>query len=387
MSAPTRFLAVAVVGWVTLRAAAGAMILPEWAEAAEAPSPAVEAAPAPRAASEPPISYAPLPGAAQVYPAGYAPAYAYPPGYGPGQPFVQAYPAAAFNYPAPRFAGRSYPVAVAPAVYLPSQQSAAVPIDFSGMPGTDEFPMSRPALAAFPGPGRGPAVTTRTPLAGPPRLDRWTLSTWALMRQEQASATAATNPALAVGGQLGGSQAGARLTYRPSPRLGVGLRFSGPIPAPGSTQQKVRGEAALGVSWQPLASLPVRVMAELRQRVGGAGGGRNAFALLAEGGVYGQSLPLGFKLNGYGQTGVVSLRSRDWFVDGGVTASRPLLGRYTVGLGAWGGAQQGLSRLDVGPRVSMRLLPGINAHVDYRWQALGNASPGSGYALTVAGDF
>ena len=289
------------------------------------------------------------------------------------------------SYPVPRFVAAGYPVPAAPAVYLP-RQSAPVAVDFSGMPAADEFPMSRPAPAAFPGPGRGPAVTTRTPPPGPPRPDRWTVSTWALMRQELATAGAAADPALAAGGQLGGSQAGARLTYRPMPRLGGNLRFSGPVPAAGSPQRKVTGEAALGVSWPPLAGLPVRVMAERRQRVGGLDGGRNAFALLAEGGVYGRSLPLGFKLNGYGQTGIVSVRSRDWFIDGAVTASRPLVGRYSVGLGAWGGAQPGLARLDIGPRASMRLLPGINAHVDYRWKALGKASPGSGYALTVAGD-
>jgi hypothetical protein len=258
------------------------------------------------------------------------------------------------------------------------------------MPDAEEAPMSRMAAVSLPlvRLGSSPAMPSFAP-SGPPRLDRWTLSSWALMRQEEASLGegSSTSPALAAGGQVGGSQAGARLGYRFNPHLGVNLRFSAPIPAPGAAQAKVNGEAALGVSWQPLSALPVRLMAERRQRMGGAEGGRTAFALLAEGGVYGKALPLGFKLDGYGQTGIVSVRQRDWFVDGAATASRPLLGRYSIGLGAWGGAQRGLARLDVGPRVSMRLLPGIKAHVDYRWRALGKARPGSGYALTLAGDF
>ena len=35
----------------------------------------------------------------------------------------------------------------------------------------------------------------------------------------------------------------------------------------------------------------------------------------------------------------------------------------------------------------MRLFPKVKAHVDYRWRLLGNAKPGSGPALTLAGDF
>ncbi|MCW3797859.1 hypothetical protein OMW55_08590 [Sphingomonas sp. BN140010] len=395
MSAPTRFLAVAVAGWVTFRAAASVLPLPALALPQVAPASDEGTPSAQPPAFEAPLSYAPLspPPAAPVIPASYATAPWPPQGY----PMAVPYPAA-MRYPVPR-----YVPAAMPAYYQEPPPPSAMPqrgqspwlapapegVDFSGMPEAEEAPVSRMAAVSLPlvRPGRS-ATLPSFAAGGPPRLDRWSLTSWALMRQEQASLDGSgTQPALAAGGQLGGSQAGVRLGYRFNRHLGVNLRFSAPIPAPGAAQTKVNGEAALGVAWQPLSALPVRFMAERRQRVGGPEGGRNAFALLAEGGVYGRALPLGFKLDGYGQSGIVSLRQRDWFVDGAVTASRPLLGRYSVGLGAWGGAQRGLARLDVGPRVSMRLLPGIKAHVDYRWQALGKARPGSGYALTVAGDF
>jgi len=396
MSAPTRFLAVAVAGWVTFRAAASMLPLPALALPEVAPAAPAQGTEA-RTNGGAPLGYAPLTPAADgpMYPGAYAAQAGYPAG--PGWP-GQAYPAA-IAYPMVR----SFPVAMPvyyPAAPVPAEmgserqsrwlESPANGVDFSGMPQAEEAPMSRLAAVSLPlaRVGHSGTLPSFAP-SGPPRLDRWSLTSWALMRQEQATIgeATATGPALAAGGQLGGSQAGVRLGYRFNPHLGVNLRFSAPIPAPGAAQTRINGEAALGVAWQPLSALPVRLMAERRQRVGGLEGGRNAFAFLAEGGVYGRALPLGFKLDGYGQSGLVSLRQRDWFVDGALTASRPLLGRYSVGVGAWGGAQRGLARLDIGPRVSMRLLPGIKAHVDYRWQALGKARPGSGYALTVAGDF
>jgi hypothetical protein len=128
-------------------------------------------------------------------------------------------------------------------------------------------------------------------------------------------------------------------------------------------------------------------MAERRKAIGAPGGGRDAFALLGEGGVYGRTLPWQFRLDGYGQAGVVGARSRDWFVDGGVTATRPVYGRFALGGGVWGGAQPGLSRLDIGPRLSMQVRPGIRTHLDYRYRLLGRSEPGSGFAATVATDF
>lgn len=49
--------------------------------------------------------------------------------------------------------------------------------------------------------------------------------------------------------------------------------------------------------------------------------------------------------------------------------------------------QPGLNRLDVGPRLSLRVGQQMRAHVDYRLNVAGNASPGSGAVVTLAGDF
>lgn len=201
-----------------------------------------------------------------------------------------------------------------------------------------------------------------------------------MMRQQQvAPPTQASS--LSPTGMLGGSQAGTRLTYRFNPALSASLRISGPV-----DRQKFAGEAALGLSWQPLQSVPVRLLAERRHAIG-EGAGRNAFALLAEGGVYDRSLPYQFRLDGYAQTGVVGMRNRDLFADGGLTVTRPMLGRFALGAGAWGGIQPGLSRFDVGPRLSLRVNPRVRAHLDYRYKVTGNALPGSGPALTLTGDF
>jgi hypothetical protein len=64
-----------------------------------------------------------------------------------------------------------------------------------------------------------------------------------------------------------------------------------------------------------------------------------------------------------------------------------LFGRFAAGGGVWGGAQRGLARVDVGPRISMQLFPGIRTHLDYRYRLVGKAQPGSGYAVTVGADF
>ena len=68
-------------------------------------------------------------------------------------------------------------------------------------------------------------------------------------------------------------------------------------------------------------------------------------------------------------------------------AAELALGRFALGAGAWGGIQPGLSRFDVGPRLSLRVNPRVRAHLDYRYKVTGNALPGSGPALTLTGDF
>ena len=98
-------------------------------------------------------------------------------------------------------------------------------------------------------------------------------------------------------------------------------------------------------------------------------------------------MPLGFLADAYLEGGVVGLRRRDRFIDGSLALTRPVYRQFSAGFGVWGGAQPGVARLDAGPRVSMRVRGNVKVHVDWRQRLLGKARPGSGPAVTLAGDF
>ena len=235
--------------------------------------------------------------------------------------------------------------------------------------------MSSPPLqSAVVSPGQSrPADALRSD-----KLDRLQLSAWALLRPQ--SAQIAGSRSLAPAGSLGASQAGARLTYNFTRQIAATFRSSSEVGRRG-------GEIAAGVRAQPLAGIPVWVNAERRQRIGRFGGGRNAFALFVEAGAYDRPMPLGFRLDGYVQAGVVGARKREKFVDGALTLTRPVYRQFSAGLGVWGAAQPGLARIDAGPRVTMRVRSNLRVHADWRQQIAGNAAPGSGPAITLAGDF
>jgi hypothetical protein len=127
--------------------------------------------------------------------------------------------------------------------------------------------------------------------------------------------------------------------------------------------------------------------AERRKAFGQYGAGRDAFAAFAEGGLYGQSMPINSSLDAYLQAGIVRVKSRDWFVDGQAAVTRPVWRNISAGFGVWGGAQPDLMRVDVGPRLSLQVRKGVRVHADYRHKLVGNAQPGSGGVITIAGDF
>lgn len=230
------------------------------------------------------------------------------------------------------------------------------------------------SLPPLPSPDR---ATLPDQAAAPQTLsarDRLRMTGWLLVRPNGGASS------LASGGTLGDSQAGARLAFDLHRSIAASLRAYAPL-------RDVRGgDVAAGFTWTPLRSLPIHLTAERRQRVGSSGG-RSAFALFAEGGFYHRPLPLDFRLDGYAQAGVVGAKSRDAFVDGALTFDRPLIGPVRVGGGAWGGAQTGVSRLDVGPRLSVRVMRRARVDLDWRTRVAGKARPGSGPALTIAGDF
>lgn len=251
---------------------------------------------------------------------------------------------------------------------------------YAPIPALDEWPLSR--LASMSRSPLGSRVVTPAhslPVAlKRSAIDRVQLAAWALLRSQQAGV--AGSQSLASGGQLGGSQAGARLMYNFTPQISAVLRSTSQVGRRG-------GEIAGGVRIQPVRALPLWFTAERRQQIGQYGGGRSAFALFFEGGLYGRPMPLHLLLDAYLQSGVVGLRSRDTFVDGAMTLTRPVYKQFSAGAGVWGGAQPGVYRVDVGPRVTMRVRNNLKVHIDWRQRVAGNAAPGSGPAVTLAGDF
>ena len=380
MSNSLRFLGLAVFAWVGVRAASLGFF----------PGSTSVAPPTPLAANLPSVPqthFDPPPPPDQVpQPAYYGPAYG--PGYGP--PYG-GYPTAYPAYPP------SQQTIVVPAhwptgVSVPAQRGGMGSGSGGGWAGLMPNPQpvyyvplqpepwpqysNPPAAGGRRGPGAPVAITPAA--LKPARFDRLQLSAWALLRGVGKGIIPTSS--LASGGTLGGSQAGARLTYRFNEALAVSLRSS-------SSAGGVRGaEVAAGVRYQPFRSIPVALNAERREGLGRFGG-RSAFALFAEGGIYHRPLFNKITLNGYVQGGVVGMRRRDLFIDGGATLTRPIWRNISAGFGVWGAAQPGLYRLDVGPRVSMDVRRGIQVHADYRQRLVGNAAPPSGPALTLAADF
>ena len=360
MSKSIRFLGFALFAWAGVRAISLGVV--PGAEALE-----FDSAARPTRSLLPPIAPTRLPPIEPVS-AGYAspaatsmaasqyyPAFASYPGYAPYPLYVPVPAAGARNSP-PQIIYVNAPPGEPIASYGQANAMVAspVPLDFSFKPRMQTTP-------SFDPPKRVPG------------LDRLSVTAWAMMREQGGP------DSLAGRGMLGGSEAGARLMWHATPNLAVTLRSSSPV-------NSQRGaEAALGIRYEPLRSLPVAVTLERRHAIKEYG--RNAFAAFAEGGVYDRPMPWQSTLDGYFQAGVVDFNNPDWFVDGQIAVSRPVWGNVSAGLGAWGGAQPGLSRFDVGPRLSLRVRQRMRAHLDYRLNVAGNAEPGSGAVVTLAGDF
>lgn len=340
-SPPLRFLAVVLGGWAALRIA---LIAPPW------PAPAADAAPVVAA-----------------------------------QGFARPLPRPE------RKAGAVKSERVAPAVLPISTASTKPPPRASGRrpgsTGTARLPAPPPALTvkramvaarAFRPFPASPGTPAATPVPAPTPARRWSLSAWSFVRRGGSTA-------LASGGLLGGSQAGARLTYRlngdPARPLALSFRLSAAL------RRAPAAEAAVGLDWQPDRRLPVRLLAERRQAL--SRGGRSAFAVTVHGGV--GDAPLGpFRLDAYGQAGLVGARSRDPFADGSLRLSLRLGDRVRIGGGAWAAAQPGASRVDLGPQAALRLpVAGrpLTVAADWRVRIAGNARPGPGPTLTLATDF
>jgi hypothetical protein len=362
MSPALRFLGLAMVGWVGLRAAMlGAL-----------PGADLSRFDSAKPAATPPVVETEL---------------------APPEPLMAsqpAYPPWMASAPAPAVIHYYYPAPQRPAVVYretrwleppPPLVRPVAPAFYASAPLLDPSPLSRLAAASSsplghppPAPQSFPAPTAAV---NANKFDRVHLTTWAMLRAEGFSAPTSS---LASGSALGGSQAGARLALQLTREIAASLRSTSTIGQSG-------GEVAFGARVQPVRGFPVWATLERRQRIGEHGGGRNAFALFFEGGLWERPLPKDFRLDAYLQGGVVGFNSRDGFIDGAVTATRPVFRTFSAGLGLWGGAQPGVHRLDAGPRVTMKVRNNLKIHLDYRQRLAGNADPGSGAAVTLAGDF
>jgi hypothetical protein len=352
-----RFLALAMLGWGGLRAATLGML------------PGSEMFRVSRSEAKPP------PIVATQFPEIEPLAAAAPSAIEPIPPSIAAQPAP--SAVAGRLAGLSIVRGPASTPALNRLIPASVQF-YAPVTPLDQWPLSSIAMGARPPLRQSTVVSAGQSIpmaAATPRLDRIQVTAWAMLRAQRAGV--AGTPSLASGGTLGASQAGSRLAYNFTRQVSATLRTSSEVGRRG-------GEIAAGVRIQPARAIPLWITAERRQRLGSSGNGRNAFAIFFESGVYNRPLPWRLAMDAYLQGGVVG---RDGFLDGGMTVTRPLMRRVSGGFGVWGGMQPGVARLDVGPRVSLKVRDNVRVHLDWRQRIAGNAEPGSGAALTLAGDF
>ena len=352
---PLRFLALVLGSWVCIRVA---ILSPGWwPEAAKRVTPATAISPALSRAE-----VATFAGIAATASATAAAAAAATAAKMPRARHQESRPTASLIRELPKKRG------------LPGAESflgipAPIPVGPAPEPGPLEQEPSLPVPVTLLDPIQAPAP----PLAAPAERI-WSASAWLLLRGE------ARGSALVPAGTLGGSQAGVRLRYR----IGAGLSLSGRAYLP--LRRRQGAEAAAGLEWQPIAAIPVAILAERRQALGREG--RSAFSVIVHGGVS-RALPGGLRLDAYAQAGIVGLRSRDAFVDASARLGARV-GPVEVGAGAWGAAQPGAARLDAGPGVIYRLpLAGPNWRLEASWRfrISGEAAPGSGPALSLAADF
>ena len=186
-----------------------------------------------------------------------------------------------------------------------------------------------------------PPIEAPIHLKAPHSATRWSASAWLIARAGRAAGKSFG------GGQLGGSQAGARIAYTLDRRhrIAAVLRIATPLSGAGR-------EVAVGAEWQPIARLPVRIVAEERVSLDGGNSGPGIGMI---GGIDPTPIALGFRLEAYGQAGVIDRHRPEGFADGAARIAHPVATIGTIKLdlggGAWGGAQRDAARLDVGPSL------------------------------------
>lgn len=223
---------------------------------------------------------------------------------------------------------------------------------------------------------------------------RWSVAGYVLSRGGGIGDPLAASPV------LGGGQAGAAVGYTLNPLSNSRVSVIGRITAAAGQNGGLDSETtegALGLRVQPWRSVPVALDVERRFALGTYS--RNAWAARISGGTA-QTLKVAgkpLKLEGYGEAGVIGFEAEPAFYGGAQARGATPITRFgnvdiDAGAGAWGGAQRDYgvtaSRLDLGPSAQFHMKPWpFRAQVDYRFRVAGNALPGSGPVITVAGEF
>lgn len=292
--------------------------------------------------------------------------------------------------PVSRFAMLRLPSPRAPVAPSPRAPTGAAALPVSG---------KEAGVAGAVAPPREPGTALATPVsplsppsAPGPRRDRWSLDVWGFWRQGSDAAPISQGRVPVYGA----SQIGAVLQYRLAP----GSRRAPRVYARAYRAMVRRGEneLALGASLRPLPRLPVRVLGEVRLTDGAF---RNELrpSVFAVTEIAPVALPLGTRLEAYGQAGWVGGTDATLFADGQANLTREIGAvagatdgklRFSVGAGAWGGAQEGAQRLDIGPTVRLDFAVGevpARLALDWRAQVGGDAGPDSGLAMTLSTQF
>ena len=243
-----------------------------------------------------------------------------------------------------------------------------------------------PMPAAASSDSRAIAVASISPTGVEARSQgaQWSGSAWIYWRDRGNAGT------LGSAGQLGGSQAGVRID-----RKIADVRKDMPVSLYGrlttALERPHMPEAAVGLGIKPVSGT-IPLFLGVERRIALDHDARNAFALFGATGL--NPVPVGGRViaEGYVQAGLVGFSRKDAFVDGRMALGLPIddKGRMLAGLSLSGGAQPGISRLDIGPAFQWRLpLKHTPARliVEWRQRIAGNARPGSGPSITLASDF
>lgn len=220
---------------------------------------------------------------------------------------------------------------------------------------------------------------------------RLTFDAWAFWRQgsRDLATTIGRSPT------YGASQLGGVLRYRLDPASKHDPRFF--VRAYRALVPQGETELSAGASARPLRGVPVRLHAEVRatERPGAPGSKIDIRpAVFATSELPPLQLPLGSRFEAYAQAGYVGGNGGTAFADGQMSLlhnfARFSIGRLSGGAGAWAAAQEGASRVDVGPSLRFDTELGkvpVRVTADYRARVAGDAKPDSGFAVTLSSGF